>query len=90
MTYIHRKHSAIYYVTGEGYALLPNVDMCKGCSAQQEYGAVFSKNSVFASCRIILLSRVCINSRPSRRPSVKVVNQNRSVQLGEKAAEYYL
>ena len=26
----------------------------------------------------------------SRRPSVKVVNQNGSVQLGEKAAEYYL
>ena len=49
---------------------------------------MFSKNSVFASCRI--LSRVCINSRPSRRPSVKVVNQNGSVQLGEKAAEYYL
>ena len=34
--------------------------------------------------------RVCINSRPSRRPSVKVVNQNGSVQLGEKAAEYFL
>ena len=28
--------------------------------------------------------------RPSRRPSVKVVNQNGSVQLGEKAAEYYI
>ena len=26
----------------------------------------------------------------SRRPSVKVVSQNGSVQLGEKAAEYYL
>ena len=35
-------------------------------------------------------SSVCINSRPSRRPSVKVVNQNGSAQLGEKAAEYYL
>ena len=33
---------------------------------------------------------MCINSRPSRRPSVKVVNQNGSVQLGKKAAEYYL
>ena len=34
----------------QGYALLPNVDMCNGwgCSAQQEHGAVFSKNSVFA------------------------------------------
>ena len=32
----------------EGYALLPNVDMCNGCLAQQEYGAAFSKNSVFA------------------------------------------
>ena len=37
-----------------------------------------------------IASRVCINSRHSRRPSVKVVNQNGSVQLGEKAAEYYL
>ena len=26
---------------------------------------------------------MCINSRPSRRPSVKVLNQNGSVQLGE-------
>ena len=34
----------------KGYALLPNVDMCNGCSTQQEYGAAFSKNSVFASC----------------------------------------
>ena len=33
---------------------------------------------------------MCINSRPSRRPSVKVVNQKGSVQLGEKAAEYFL
>ena len=33
-----------------------------------------------------MLSRVCINSKPSRRPSVKFVNQNGSVQLGEKAA----
>ena len=39
---------------------------------------------------INLVSRVCINSSPSRRPSVKVVNQNGSVQLGEKAAEYFL
>ena len=31
-----------------------------------------------------------VNSSPSRRPSVKVVNQNGSVQLGEKAAEYFL
>ena len=38
------------YVTGEGYALLLNVDMCNGRSAQQEYGAAFSKNSVFAGC----------------------------------------
>ena len=30
---------------------------------------------------------MCINSRPSRRPSIKVVNQNGSVQLGEKAAD---
>ena len=37
-----------------------------------------------------LSSRVCINSRPSRRPSVKVVNQNGSVQLEGKAAEYFL
>ena len=36
--------------TGEGYALLPNVDMCNGYSAQQQYGAAFSKNSVFAGC----------------------------------------
>ena len=36
---------------------------------------------------LILASRVCINSRPSRRPSM---NQNGSVQLGEKAAEYFL
>ena len=54
-TFIHRKHSTInyiasYYVTGEGCALLPNVDMCNGCSAQQECGAAFSKNSVFAGC----------------------------------------
>ena len=53
-SYIHRKHSTIYiasyYVTGEGYVLLPNVDMCNGCSAQQECGAAFSKNSVFAGC----------------------------------------
>ena len=33
---------------------------------------------------------MCINSKPSRRPSVKVVNQNGSVQLGEKAAENFL
>ena len=26
------------------------VDMCNGCSAQQECGAAFSKNSVFAGC----------------------------------------
>ena len=39
---------------------------------------------------LILASRVCINSRPSRPPSVKVVNQNGTVQLGEKAAEYFL
>ena len=25
---------ASYYVTGEGYALLPNVDMCNGCSGK--------------------------------------------------------
>ena len=52
-TYIHENiplYIASYYVTGEGYALLPNVDMCNGCSAQQEYGAAFSKNSVFAGC----------------------------------------
>ena len=60
---------ASYYVTGEDYVLLPNVDMYNGCSAQQKYGAAFS---------------------PSRRPSVNVVNQNGCVQLGEKAAEYYL
>ena len=72
----------------KGYALLPNVDMCNRCSAQQEYGAAFLKNSVFAGC--LILSRVCINSRTSRRPSVKVVNQNGSVKLGEKAAEYDL
>ena len=36
-----------------------------------------------------MLSRVCINSRPSRRPSVKVMNQNGTVQLGEKAAAIY-
>ena len=41
---------ASYYVTGEGYVLLPNVDMCNECSAQQECGAAFSKNSVFAGC----------------------------------------
>ena len=57
-----------------------------GARHNKEYGAAFLKNSVFAGCCI--LSRVCINSRPSRRPSVKVVNQNGS--LGEKAAEYYL
>ena len=50
MTYIHRLYIASYYVTGEGYALLPNTDMCNGCSAQQECGAAFSKNSVFAGC----------------------------------------
>ena len=31
-----------------------------------------------------------INSRPSRRPSVKVVSQNGSVQLGKKATEYFI
>ena len=34
--------------------------------------------------------QVCSNARPSRRPSVKVVNQNGSVQIGEMAAEYFL
>ena len=46
----HYYYIASYYVTSEGYALLPNVDMCNGCSAQQEYGAAFSKKSVFAGC----------------------------------------
>ena len=49
-TYIHRLYIASYYVTGEGYALLPNADMCNGCSAQQECGTVFSNNSVFTGC----------------------------------------
>ena len=30
--------------------MVKDVDMCNGCSAQQEYGAAFSKNSVFAGC----------------------------------------
>ena len=47
---IHRLYVASYYVTGEGYALLPNADMCNECSAQQECGVAFSKNSVFAGC----------------------------------------
>ena len=42
-----------YYVTGEGYALLPNVDMCNGCSAQQEYGAAFSEQYICGLLNII-------------------------------------
>ena len=61
------------------------------CEISEEY---YVKTTLLWLARwhpiLILASRLCINSRPSRRPSVKVVNQNGSVQLGEKAAEYFL
>ena len=71
-------------MTGEGYALLPNVDMCNG--------ARHSKSMERRSQRTVCLQAAypgCALIRDLQGDHL-VVNQNGSVQLGEKAAEYYL
>ena len=77
------------------------VGMCNGRSAQQESGAALSKNSMFTAgtkiiytyytrCALIRDRQPTAWDDFARPAEAEATCQNGSVQLGEKAAEYFL